>query len=370
MAPSGKERRSRRPNIHDVAARAGVSAGTVSNVLTGRRAVVPALSARVRAAVAKLGYVTDGAASHLRSSQSTVVGVLVPDLTNRFFASFVGLVECLVRADGYRVLVASSGVDGAMEAAELRALTAWKPAGLIVIPCEDRFASRAVLARTGIPVVVADRFDEHSACDAVGTDNADAVSQATAHLLELRHRRVLVVASTLDLHNVRQRVAGARAAFAARARAGAPEVIEVGSGLEPAAEALLARLGRAPAPTAIVALTNTATLAALKALSRRGLRVPEDISLVGFDDDDWMEVVRPAITAVRQPMADLARTAWRRLRERLAGDRSRSVRVQLPCTLVLRDSTAACAGGRPDRHNRTAARSRGTVAQPASRRTT
>jgi LacI family transcriptional regulator len=318
----------------------------VSNVLTGRRAVVPELTARVRAAVAHLGYVTDVAASHLRSSQSTVVGVLVPDLTNRFFASFVGLVESLVRADGYRVLVASSGVDGAMEAAELRALTAWKPAGLIVIPCEDRFASRAVLAGTGIPVVVADRFDERSACDAVGSDNASAVSQAAAHLLGLGHRRVLVVASTLDLHNVRERVAGARAAFAGRAPACAPEVIEVGSSVEPAAEALLARLGRARIPSAIIALTNTATLAALKALSHRELRVPRDISLVGFDDDDWMEVVRPAITAVRQPMAEMARTAWGRLRERLAGDRSRSVRVRLPCALVLRESTAACAVAR------------------------
>jgi len=313
MAPTGKGRRARRPNIHDVAARAGVSAGTVSNVLTGRRTVVPALAARVHAAVARLGYVTDVAASHLRSSQSTVVGVLVPDLTNRFFASFVGQVEGLVRADGYRVLVASSGQGGAMEAAELRALTAWKPAGLIVIPCEDRFRSRAVLAGTTIPVVVADRFDQRCPCDAV------------------------------------------------RGRGGAPEVIEVGAGLEAAAEALFARLARARPPTAIVALTNTATLAALKALSRRGLRVPQHISLVGFDDDDWMEVVRPAITAVRQPMADMARAAWSRLRERLAGDATRSVRVQLPCALVLRDSTAACATGRPARRNRTAARSRETV---------
>jgi len=360
MAISGRERRARRPNIHDVAARARVSAGTVSNVLTGRRAVVPEVAERVRAAVAKLGYVTDIAASHLRSSQSTVVGVLVPDLTNRFFATFVGTVESLVRADGYRVLVASSGLDGAMEAAELRALTAWKPAGLIVIPCEDRFESRAVLAGTRIPVVVADRFGEQPACDAVGVDNADAVSRAASHLLELGHRRVLVVATTLDLHNVRERVAGARAAFAG-ARSPAPEVLEVGSGLEQASEALFVRLGRASAPTAIIALTNTATLAALKALSRRKLRVPRDISLVGFDDDDWMEVVRPGITAVRQPLADMARTAWSRLRERLAGDASRSVRVQLPCTLVLRDSTAACARARPDRPNRTAARTRGTV---------
>jgi len=359
--PSGKGRSSRRPNIHDVAARAGVSAGTVSNVLTGRRAVVPWLAERVRAAVAELGYVTDAAASHLRRSQSTVVGVLVPDLTNRFFARFVGFVESIVRADGYRVLVASSGVDVSMEAAELRALAAWKPAGLIVIPCEDRFASREVLAGSGIPVVVADRFDEHPGIDAVGVDNADAARRAIGHLIDLGHRRILVVASTLGLYNVRQRVAGARGVFGARSRAGPAEVAEVGLDLERAGQALFLRLGRKPVPTAIFALTNTATLAALSALSRRELTVPEDISLVGFDDDDWMQVVRPAITAVRQPMADLAQAAWSRLRARLGGDASRPSRTELPCVLVLRESTAACVAVRPDRRDRTAVRSRVAV---------
>ena len=360
-APSNKRRTSHRPNIHDVAARAGVSAGTVSNVLTGRRAVVPRLADRVRAAVAELGYVTDAAASHLRRSQSTVVGVLVPDLTNRFFARFVGLVEGLVRADGYRVLVASSGVDAAMEAAELRALVAWKPAGLIVIPCEDRFASREVLAGTNIPVVVADRFDERPRVDAVGLDNPDAARRAAAHLLDLGHRRILVVASTLELYNVRERVAGARDAFGAAAKAGTPEVLELGTQLEPAADTLFARLGRKAIPTAIVALTNTCTLAALLALSRRELTVPEDVSLVGFDDDDWMQVVHPAITAVRQPMADMALAAWRRLTERLAGDTSPPRRSQLRSTLELRASTAARTAVPTQRRVRTAVRSRATA---------
>jgi len=338
MASSGKGRKTRRPTIHDVAARAGVSAGTVSNVLTGRRAVAPELAARVRAAVVDFGYVADAAASHLRRSESTVVGVLVPDLTNRFFARFVGLVESLVRADGYRVLVASSGDDEAMEAAELRALAAWKPAGLIVIPCEDRFASRAVLTGTGIPVVVADRFDLRPTLDAVGCDNADAARQAVGHLVDLGHRRILVAASSLRLRNVRDRVAGARAALG---EGGVVEVMEVGSGLERAADVLHARLARGPAPSAVLALTNTATLAALQALSRHALAVPRDVSLIGFDDDDWMQVVRPALTAVRQPMADLVQTAWMRLRARMAGDTSAATRVQLPCALVSRESTAA-----------------------------
>jgi LacI family transcriptional regulator len=354
-SPPGRKRTAadRVPTIGDVAVLAGVSPGTVSNVLTGRRGVAPIRAARVRAAVAELGYVTDAAASHLRSSESTVLGVLVPDLTNRFFAKFVGLIESLARADGYRVLVASSGVDVMMEAAELRALAAWKPAGLIIIPCEDRFTSRKVLAGTGIPVVVADRFERRSAVDAVGVQNTDAVRQATAHLMALGHKRILVVASMLTLCNVRERVAGARAAFAAKSKTAAPEVIEAGAQLEKAAEIVFARLARMPIPTAIVALTNTTTLAALLALSRRGLAVPQDMSLVGFDDDDWMQVVRPAITAVRQPMADLARVAWSRLGARLAGDASAASCTRLPCSLELRGSTAAPAGSKAGRRTTT-----------------
>jgi LacI family transcriptional regulator len=353
----GRRGKARRPNIHDVAERAGVSAGTVSNVLTGRRPVVAAVAARVRAAVAELGYVTDAAASHLRRTQSTVIGALVPDLTNRFFAGFVAAIENLARADGYRVLVASSGLDGSNEAGELRALAAWKPAGLIVIPFEDRFATREALAGTHIPLVVVDRFDERPELDAVGVDNADAAARATTHLLDLGHRKILVVASTLGLYNVRQRVAGARQAFAARSRTGAPELMEVGLHVERAADMLFDRLGRRPAPTAIFALTNTATLATLLALTRRELAVPEDLSLVGFDDDDWMQVVRPAITAVRQPVAELARAAWDRLGARLRGDASRPSRMEIPCALMARRSTAPLAA-RPDRKTRTAARTR------------
>ncbi|HVO18944.1 MAG TPA: LacI family DNA-binding transcriptional regulator [Anaeromyxobacter sp.] len=334
-----------RPKIGDVAARARVSPGTVSNVLTGRRRVDPALAERVRAAVEALGYVPHAAASQLRSNRTTVIGVVVPDLPNTFCATFVGKVEELARAEGYRTLVAGSGEDADEELAQVQALSAWRPAGVLIIPTDDRFRAREILASAGVPVVAVDRVTDQMAVDSVGIDNAAEAGRAAAHLLALGHRRVLVIASTLGLSNIRDRVAGVRVALAGRA---AVEVVEGGPHVPAIAEAVGRRLERRPVPTAMLALTNKATLGAVVALERAGLSVPRDVSLIGFDDNEWMKAMHPAISAVRQPVEGLARRAWEQLKARLRGDRARPASARLGCSLELRDSTARPEGaGRP-----------------------
>ena len=197
-----------RPKIGDVAARAGVSPGTVSNVLTGRRRVDPALAERVRAAVEDLGYMRHAAASLLRSSRTTVIGAVVPDLPDTFCATFVGKIEELARAHGYRTLVADSGEDPEEELAQVQALAAWRPAGVLIIPTDDRFRAGQFLAAAGIPVVAVDRVTDTMPVDSIGIDNAAEAGRAAAHLADLGHKRVLVVASSLALNNISQRAAG------------------------------------------------------------------------------------------------------------------------------------------------------------------
>ena len=147
----------RRPTIHDVARTAAVSPATVSNVLTGRRRVDPELAARVRRIVDELGYRRDVAASALRSAQRTVVGAVVPELTNPFFAEMVDRLEREARAAGMRLLVATSSGDLAEETRQVEALIAWRPAGVIAVPCDGTFPGRAALERDGIPFVILDR---------------------------------------------------------------------------------------------------------------------------------------------------------------------------------------------------------------------
>ena len=276
-----------------MAARAGVSPGTVSNVLTGRRRVDPALAERVRAAVEDLGYMRHAAASLLRSSRTTVIGAVVPDLPDTFCATFVGKIEELARAHGYRTLVAGSGEDPEEELAQVQALAAWRPAGVLIIPTDDRFRAGQFLAAAGIPVVAVDRVTDAMPVDSIGIDNAAEAGRAAAHLADLGHKRVLVVASSLALNNISQRAAGACSALAGRA------AVEVVQGIEgepygPAiAEAVSQRLGRRPLPTALLALTGHATLGAVLALQQRGLVVPRDVSLIGFDDNEWMKIDAP-----------------------------------------------------------------------------
>jgi DNA-binding LacI/PurR family transcriptional regulator len=327
------------PKIRDVALRAGVSPATVSNVLAGRATVNPALAERVRAAVRELGYEVHRFASQLRSGKSHVVAVIVPSLENPFFTSLIASIERHARGQGYDIVVASANDDEAVERARLAALLSWRPLGVVIVPCTDAFGSRSVLAAAGVPHVVVDRVVEGLAgVDAVTVHNRAAAGLAAEHLVGLGHRDVLVVASTLGLGNIRERWAGVRGVFA-RAHRGEPAVLEVGLDFEEATRRLVAHLERRPCPTGIIALTNFVTLGAMAALAQLTLRVPEQVSLVGFDDYVWMRAATPPVTAVRQPIDDLGAVAVRLLGRRIRGDLVAPSRIRLACELVERGST-------------------------------
>ncbi len=325
------------PSIRTVAERAGVSTATVSNVLNRRRNVAPALAERVRLAVAELGYIADIGAARLRSRRSTVAGVVVPDIANPFFGAFVSVLEDSAREAGYDLLIVSSGGDPETEAARLRALMTWRPAGIILIPCDEHRGTRALSQATGIPIVIADRIPEHPDVDVVGVDNRTAAAEVTRHLIDQGHRRILTLASSLELRNVIDRCDGVRAAASGRVEA---ETLEVGIGTADCRAALSRYLASASIrPDALFALNNLATMGALEALSDHSLQVGRDIALAGFDDEEWMRVVSPPLTAVRQPTAALARAGWERLLARIGGDLSAPREMRLDCTLEVRASS-------------------------------
>ena len=333
----------RRPTIHDVARSAAVSPATVSNVLTGRRHVDPDLANRVRLIVDELGYQRDVAASSLRSAKRTVVGAVVPELGNPFFAEMVDRLEREARNAGRRLLIATSGGDPAEETRQVEALIAWRPAGVIAVPCDGTFAARTALERDGIPFVVLDRPLDDANFDSVAVDNVAAAREGAARLLAAGHRRLLLVASATKISNIRQRVAGVDEALATVPGARA-EMIEAGFDADEIEQAVTAQLERRPLPTAIFTLNNILTLGTLKAAAAAGMSIPEDISLLGFDDYDWMEVFRPPLSAIRQPVAEMAHAAWERLAVLTGampmGEAPTTCHVRLACSLVWRGSVA------------------------------
>jgi DNA-binding LacI/PurR family transcriptional regulator len=324
--------------MRDVAIAAGVSTATVSNVLSGRRGVDADLAERVRAAAQRLDYRVDRVASQLRSGRTRVVAVLVPSIENPYFTALIAALERLVRADGYDIVVASASDTAEIERERLAALMAWRPAGLIVTPTGDDFLSHDLIAEAGLPYVVMDRVGDAPGADSVTIDNAAAARLAADHLIALGHGDILVVASSLGLANIRARAAGIAAAYAAVGRP-APPVLEGGLTFEAIGDRFARHIAANGRPSAVIALTNFATLGVLAALADHALDVPGDVSLIGFDDYAWMRVARPSITAIAQPVEAMAAAAWQRLQHAFAGDQGAPQRLQLAARLEIRGST-------------------------------
>ncbi|MFT3974806.1 MAG: LacI family DNA-binding transcriptional regulator [Amaricoccus sp.] len=321
------------PSMRLVAETAKVSVATVSNVLNGKTTVSPEIVARVHAAVEALGYVRDNRAARLRSGKSRLVGLIVPDLTNPMFASFVSTLEHLARLDHYDLVVVSSRNDPAEEAERLGKIREWRPAGLIVLPCDGALIDRLPRG-LAMPLVVADRIPDVQRFDLVAVDNAAAAATIARHISAQGAGRCLVLGTSLGISNVRERWEGAMAG----ADGMDLDLIEVG--FDDHAPPCLADRLRAPdRPAAIFCLDHETTLAVYRLLGEIGLRPGSDIVFASFDEMEWMRLVTPAITAVRQPVEKMAESAWTILRRRIAGEDGAPEAVRLACAVTIRGST-------------------------------
>jgi LacI family transcriptional regulator len=333
----------RAPTIRDVASRAGVSVATASNVVNGNRPVGGASRRRVAEAIAALGYRLDRSASALRGKSTRLVGMVVPDITNVFFASIVHGVEALAERDGYDLLIVSSGEDAEKERRRIEALVARRIDGLIVVPASDDSMAALTGEAHGArlpPTVLIDRGAGAPGFDTVRADCGAGGYAAARHLIGLGHRDIALLTHSKRLENIGLRIAGAQRALVEAGLEGRERVIHGGHDLESLRGAIELELHRADRPTAIFALTNVCALASIKAARGLNLEIPGDVSIVGFDDFDWMFALRPYLTTVAQPVHDFAWSAWRLLMRRLKGaGASDFERVELPCTLRVREST-------------------------------
>jgi LacI family transcriptional regulator len=330
------------PTIRDVALRAGVSVATASNVVNGARPVGDASRRKVLEAITALDYRLDRAASALRGRSTRLIGMVVPDITNVFFASLVHGVETLAERDGYDLLIVSTSEDAANERRRIEALIGRRIDGLIVVPADDESmtALKGVDGSRLPPTVLVDRAAESPGFDTVRADGFAGGYAAARCLLDLGHRDIAVLTHSKRLDNIEQRIAGCRRALSEANLDGRARVMYGGHDLESLRGAVELELDRADRPTAIFALTNVCALASIKAARGLGLEIPGDVSIVGFDDFDWMSALSPYLTTVAQPVDDFASTAWRLLMRRLKGDAENDFeRIELPCTLKVREST-------------------------------
>lgn len=324
-------------NIRDVATRAGVSTSTVSRFLRGESIKS---EAAVRAAVAALDYVPAPAARSLRSGRHNVIGVVVPDISNPFFAACVRGVEAACRSASYGLALYDTDEDPELEAQVLQSLRG-RLDGVVLTPATSKGDILRELIGP-VPVVLLDRELDGAELDCVLVDNVGGAASAAHHLLELGHLAIGEIAGPLHTTPGSERHLGFTGALE-QAGVEVPASYSVVADFRESGgyQAMLTLLALPSPPTAVFSANNLQTIGALKALRDMGVRVPEEISIIGFDDLDLAPLLRPALSAVARPMYEQGTLAARLLFARLRQERATCQRIVLQTSLVKRDSCAA-----------------------------
>lgn len=328
--------------MKDVAKAAGVSIATVSATLSGASYVSPELQARVNVAIAALGYERNSMASNLKRGRSSLVGLIVSDVTNPFFTELVDHVQRHAEQAGYSVLLGISDHRVARERDLLRLMRQHQAAGTIMCPAGNSADYAADgLSLGSMKLVAVDNAAADLAFDTVTMDNRKAAELATRHILSFGHRTVATVAGFATQTVSQQRLDGFLATMAQAGLPVAPDHICRGNfRIEEAYEACRSLLARRPRPSAIFVANNLMLIGTMQALAEAGLRVPQDISVASIDDFPWAAAFHPGLTVVRQPIAAMASAALSCLSQRLKGDVAAPRHDVFAPELIVRQSCA------------------------------
>lgn len=342
---ASRPERPRQSTIKDVAARAHVSVGTVSNVLNRPESVSPGTREQVIDAMKALGFVRHAGAAMLRRSHRTsMVGVIVLNAASPFFAAIAAGAEDVAREADRLVVICSSAGDREREAQYFAALEAQRVAGVIVSPVGLRTPQVSSLRARGVSVVLLER--QHPDFCSVEVDGRGGAAQAVRHLIELGHRDIAFVSPPLNIPQYRQRWEGAESAASAESSVRLIR-IEIGplGGNEAGNEAAADLLARHPEITSFFCANDLVALGLMAGLARMGCRVPQDVSVVGFDDVEGALYGVVPLTTVRQPARELGRRATQlMLAETVADGEHRHQHIVFDAELVVRESTAAPRG--------------------------
>ncbi|MCA0252301.1 MAG: LacI family transcriptional regulator [Actinobacteria bacterium] len=295
-----------RASVKDVAERAGVSVGTVSNVLNRPDMVSERTRVKVEAAMAELRFLRNASARQLRAGVSTTVGAVLADLGNPFYTEIARGIEDRLAVDGQTLMLCSSDENPQREAAFLRQFAEQGVRGMLVTPMPATVERLLELRELGIDSVLIDATSE--SLPSVRVDHVSGGRQAVAHLLERGHRRILFLGDDPHLQQARHRLRGATEAVIA-AGLSPTEVLSTHrlDSLDATAgeEAILTILAAPQRPTAVFCINDLVALGVLRTLRHRGVAVPEEMAIVGYDDLYWAGELATPLSSVRQPMRQI-----------------------------------------------------------------
>ncbi len=334
----------RRATVYDVAAQAGVSTQTVSRVLNNYPKVSKATRDRVLAAIDKLDYVPNSLARGLVTRRTRTIGVVVYDIANPFYGQLVRGIEDAAFSSGYDLIIGNSDADARKDHSYLRVFSRRRVDGILATIADPSKNDLGAWTHASCPVVFLDKFFSSEQCSYVTVNNRQAACEAVDHLFELGHRRIgIVTASSTASDAINERFAGYRQAFQSRGVACEPELRAIceRQNQEGGYQATPELLGLRERPSALFCVNDAIAIGAMRAIYEAGLRIPDDISVVGFDDVPIAGLLRVPLTTVAQPIREMGAAAMRLLAERIDGGTSLPHRhVILDAHLVPRDSTA------------------------------
>ncbi len=330
--------------LRDVAREADLSISTVSRALTGHPHVHEETRHRVRSVAQELGYQPNALARALRRNQTKTVGLVIPDILNEFYASGATVLQSVLEHQGYRLILCISNNDPESDRRYLTALLQQRVDGIVHVPCTPDGARIVRESDDAVPVVELNRLSKSGLFDAVVSDDREGGLKVARYLLQLGHRRIGLIAGPESFSTTGNRLAGFREAFREAGLAVDPSLILHGDYSRAwGTQAVYAFMAMSPRPTALFVTGNQITLGALRGLVDLNLRVPDQVSLIGYDDPDWYAVWKPPITTYALPLKEMGLVAAQLLLARMAAaktEASMPTVSRVAGQLVIRESCA------------------------------
>jgi DNA-binding LacI/PurR family transcriptional regulator len=332
----------RKVTIDDIAKELGVANSTVSRALRDEPTISAPVKQQVKRAADLMGYVPNIAARSLRTGRSRIIGLLVRDIRDGLSTEVIPGVEAACAAQGYGLLVCNAGDDPALERAYLHMLQQRRVDGILILTPRSQNSDSYLGITRGTPTVLVDATPEDASICAVSVDHVTGLYLSTRHLLDLRHRRIAFLCGPLSLWPCANSAKGYAGAMLEAGIAEADHTVVVTAHTDIAAgyEAMLRVLALEPQPTALAVVSDLMAAGALEAARSRGLSVPGDFSIVGYDDIPLGALLSPPLTTINQDKDGLARAAVDLLLDEIQSGDHTHRQVLLKPTLVVRGSTA------------------------------
>jgi LacI family transcriptional regulator len=336
--------------IKEVAAHAGVSSATVSHVINRTRFVSESAREQVQKAMSELDYRPNALARSLRSGITHTLGLILPDSANPFFAEVGHCIEIAAFEAGYSVILCNTENDFAKETLYMDVLTKKLVDGMIFVATGEGSGTLKKLVELKIPIVVMDRDFPGLELEVVLSDNLQGGYLATQHLISLGHKRIGCIAGPSGINPSSQRIIGFKQAMQEANLVIDPKLILSGDfHPESGWEAGRAILRLPDAPTAIFACNDLMAMGVLRAATEMGIRVPDDLALVGYDDIELASYTNPPLTTIKQPKVEMGLATLNILLSRIKDKQSAPQRALLPISLVVRGSCGAKSVSNPNR---------------------